>query len=241
MLVAAIADAWNGASLVDKGLLQTRASEPDGPRFAMLHIVREYALEHLQQANDLPEMRSRNARFYADLLRHMDTDWWSPRMLEWADRLERELPNLHASLAWSLEPDTDAAVGLGILSFDLSKPDTTRAALGGDYPFISLWDRTEWINSNKDTVQHVVNAYVKTLKWISTHCPQEIAGKLPADCQAGRPQGYVKGLTDSMGMFTKDGRILQGGPEFILRRVSSFDPDLASKCSPVPARQGPRS
>ena len=31
---------------------------------------------------------------------------------------------------------------------DLSKPETTRAALGGDYPFISLWGRTEWINAN---------------------------------------------------------------------------------------------
>jgi NitT/TauT family transport system substrate-binding protein len=112
---------------------------------------------------------------------------------------------------------------------DLSKPDTTRAALGGDYPFISLWGRTEWINSNKDTVQHVVNAYVKTMKWISTHSPQEIADKLPADYQAGDPQGYVQALTDSMGMFTKDGRMPQGGPEFVLKTLSSFDSELASK------------
>ena len=109
---------------------------------------------------------------------------------------------------------------------DLSKPDTTRAALGGDYPFISLWGRTEWINSNKDTVQHVVNAYVKTMKWISTHSPQEIADKLPADYQAGDPAAYVQALTDSMGMFTKDGRMPQGGPEFVLKTLGSFNTDL---------------
>src|SRR5438270_1806098 len=112
---------------------------------------------------------------------------------------------------------------------DLSKPETTRAALGGDYPFISLWGRTEWINSNKDTVQHVVNAYVKTQKWIASHSPQEIADQLPADYQAGDPAAYVQALTDSMGMFTKDGRMPQGGPEFILKTLSSFNPELASK------------
>jgi NitT/TauT family transport system substrate-binding protein len=112
---------------------------------------------------------------------------------------------------------------------DLSKPETTRAALGGEYPFISLWGRTDWINSNKDTVQHVVNAYVKTQKWIASHKPQEIADKLPADYQAGDPAAYVQALTDSMGMFTKDARMPQGGPEFVLKTLQSFNPELASK------------
>ena len=119
--------------------------------------------------------------------------------------------------------------GDGQVLIDLSKPDTTRAAMGGDYPFISLWGRTEWIAANKDTVQHVVNAYVKTMKWIATHSPQEIADKLPADYQAGDPAAYVQALTDSMGMFTKDGRMPAGGPEFVLKTLSSFNPDLAAK------------
>ena len=119
--------------------------------------------------------------------------------------------------------------GDGQVLIDLSKPETTRAAMGGDYPFISLWGRTEWIAANKDTVQHVVNAYVKTMKWIATHSPQEIADKLPADYQAGDPAAYVQALTDSMGMFTKDGRMPAGGPEFVLKTLSSFNPDLAAK------------
>jgi hypothetical protein len=47
--------------------------------------------------------------------------------------------------------------------------------------------------------------HIDRAEWISTHGPQEIADKLPADYdyQAGGPQGYVKALTDSMGMFTK--------------------------------------
>ena len=112
---------------------------------------------------------------------------------------------------------------------DLSKPETTEAALGGDYPFISLWGRADWIASHRDTTQHVVNAYVKTMKWIATHSPQEIADKLPADYQASDPAAYVQALTDSMAMFTPDGRMPQGGPEFVLKTLSSFDPELQTK------------
>jgi NitT/TauT family transport system substrate-binding protein len=116
--------------------------------------------------------------------------------------------------------------GDGQVLVDLSKPETTQAALGGDYPFISLWGRADWVAAHKDTVQHVVNAYVKTMKWINSHSPQEIADKLPADYEAGDPSAYVQALNDSMGMFTADGRMPQGGPEFVLKTLASFNQDL---------------
>jgi len=46
-----------------------------------------------------------------------ETVWFGPRMANWADQLEAELPNLRAALAWSLEPRADATVGLDVLSF----------------------------------------------------------------------------------------------------------------------------
>src|SRR5437868_8059805 len=49
--------------------------------------------------------------------------------------------------------------GDGQLLVDLSKPETTRAALGGDYPFISLFARADYIAANRPIVQRVVNAY----------------------------------------------------------------------------------
>src|SRR2546426_4251012 len=57
----------------------------------------------------------------------------------------------------------------------LRTPDGTPAALGGDYPFISIYMRSDWVASHKPVVQRLVNAYVKTLKWIGSHTPQEIA------------------------------------------------------------------
>jgi NitT/TauT family transport system substrate-binding protein len=113
--------------------------------------------------------------------------------------------------------------GVAKLHVDLSKPDTTREALGGDYPFISLWARGDYIKNNKDTVQRVVNAYVKTLKWIGTHKAADIADKLPADYYGGDKAAYVQALSDSMQMFSPDGKMAAGAAEFVLKTLALFN------------------
>ena len=109
---------------------------------------------------------------------------------------------------------------------DLSKVETTRAALGGDYPFISLFAKTDYIASHKDVTQRVVNAYVKTLKWIQTHTPLEIAEKLPADYYGGDKDAYVQALKDSMGMFSPTGKMTPGAPEFELSLLKQFNENV---------------
>jgi NitT/TauT family transport system substrate-binding protein len=116
--------------------------------------------------------------------------------------------------------------GVGQLLVDLSKPDTTQAALGGPYPFISLWAKADYIAANKDTVQKVVNAYVKTLQWIQGHTAADIADKLPPDYYAGDKEGYVKALTDSMGMFSPDGKLSQAALDSVLKINKLFKTGL---------------
>jgi NitT/TauT family transport system substrate-binding protein len=116
--------------------------------------------------------------------------------------------------------------GDGQLLVDLSKVDSTRAALGGDYPFISVFARADYIASHKDVTQRVVNAYVKTLKWIATHSPLEIAEKLPADYYGGDKDAYVQALKDSMGMFSPDGKMTKGAPEFELNILKQFNENV---------------
>src|SRR5438270_2074322 len=116
--------------------------------------------------------------------------------------------------------------GDGQIFVDLSKPETTRAALGGDYPFISIFARADYIAAHKDVTQRVVNAYVKTLKWIATHSPLEIAEKLPADYYGGDKDGYVQALKDSMGTFSPDGKMTKGAPEFELGLLKQFNDNV---------------
>jgi NitT/TauT family transport system substrate-binding protein len=112
---------------------------------------------------------------------------------------------------------------------DLRTPETTRAAMGGDYPFISVYMRSDWVASHKPQVQRVVNAYVKTLKWIATHTPQEIADKLPADYYAGDKDLYLSALTGSMPMFSPDGKMPAGAPDFVLKVLQTYNKNVQGK------------
>src|SRR5256714_12720456 len=47
---------------------------------------------------------------------------------------------------------------------DLRTPESTRAALGGDYPFIGIFAKTDWVNSPKAVPHGLVNGSVKTFK-----------------------------------------------------------------------------
>ena len=59
-------------------------------------------------------------------------------------------------------------------------------------PSSSLYMQTDWVNGHKDTVQKLANAFVKTLKWMSTHSAAEIAGEDAGRLLAGR-QGALRG------------------------------------------------
>src|SRR3989440_10301495 len=106
--------------------------------------------------------------------------------------------------------------GVGKVLDDLRSPESTQAALGGSYPFISLFMNNSYVNSHKDVVQKLVNAYVKTLKWMHTHTAAEIADKMPADYYAGNKALYVTALQNQMAIFSPDGSMPAGAPQTVL-------------------------
>src|SRR5207244_2256238 len=83
------------------------------------------------------------------------------------------------------------APGEAEMLVDLRTPATTQAALGGDYPFIGIFAKNDWVNSHKDVAQRLVNVYVKTLKWMKAHTAAEIAAKMPADYLVPSKDLYV--------------------------------------------------
>src|SRR5438105_5449105 len=108
------------------------------------------------------------------------------------------------------------ATGVGKVLVDLRSPQSTQAALGGSYPFICLFMNNSYVSSHKDVVQKIVNAYVKTLKWMHTHTAAEIADKMPADYYAGNKALYVTALQNQMAIFSPDGLMPTDAPQSVL-------------------------
>ncbi|AIA01866.1 ABC transporter substrate-binding protein [Streptomyces noursei] len=115
---------------------------------------------------------------------------------------------------------------IGKVLIDMRTPEGSKEALGGPYPSSSLYMNTDWVNSHKDTVQKLANAFVKTLKWMSTHTPEQIAEKMPADYAQGGKELYVQAIKDTLPMFTKDGVMPADGPATVERVLKAFNPTL---------------
>ncbi|MER5744951.1 ABC transporter substrate-binding protein [Streptomyces sp. NPDC002225] len=116
---------------------------------------------------------------------------------------------------------------LGKVLIDMRTPEGSKEALGGLYPSSSLYMRTDWVNSHKETVQKLANAFVRTLKWMSTHSADEIAEKMPADyAQGGGKALYARAIKSTLPMFTTDGVMPADGPATVERVLKAFNPNL---------------
>jgi NitT/TauT family transport system substrate-binding protein len=129
------------------------------------------------------------------------------------------------------EPTVQRALARGSakVSIDLRTPEKTRAALGGDYPAACLYMDRGYMEANKETAQKLVNALVKTLKWVHDHSAEEIADKMPKDYMAGDKALYVKGLKEGKPQYSPDGLMPAGAPESVLRVLATFSPNVKGK------------
>jgi NitT/TauT family transport system substrate-binding protein len=115
---------------------------------------------------------------------------------------------------------------LGKVLIDMRTPKGSQEALGGPYPSSSLYMQTDWVNSHKETVQKLANAFVKTLNWMSTHTASDIAAKMPADYSQGNKTLYAAAVRSTLPMFTKDGVMPQDGPETVEKVLKAFNPNI---------------
>jgi predicted ATPase/transcriptional regulator with XRE-family HTH domain len=70
-------------------------------RFSLLETVREYALEQLDAAGEGDEFRTRHSAYFLSLSERAEPHLTSAEQAAWLDRLDGELDNLRASLAWA--------------------------------------------------------------------------------------------------------------------------------------------
>jgi predicted ATPase len=90
-------------ALVDKSLLRHT-----GERFWMLEIIREYAVERLDELDAAAELRHRHTEHFLALAERADSELARERQADWLELLERDYANLRSALAWSLRSEAPA-------------------------------------------------------------------------------------------------------------------------------------
>ncbi len=119
--------------------------------------------------------------------------------------------------------------GIGKVLVDLRDPQTTQAGLGGPYPFICVFMNNAYVNSHQAVVQKLVNAYVKTLKWMHSHTAAQVADMMPSDYYAGNKTLYVQALQNQLAIFSPDGNMPAGGPQFVLTTEQETNTSVQGK------------
>lgn len=83
-----IADVWSGVA-----------------RYHLLEIIRQFALEQLRKSGMEKATRQRHLDFFLGLAESAEPELRRTHQIAWLDRLQRELGNLRAALAWALDED----------------------------------------------------------------------------------------------------------------------------------------
>jgi predicted ATPase/class 3 adenylate cyclase len=91
------------SSLSDKSLVHSGASEATEPRMEMLQVIREFALEKLEESLDAEDIRRRHALYMVDLVETGEPELVRADLRRWQGRLRQEEENIRAALRWAVE------------------------------------------------------------------------------------------------------------------------------------------
>ena len=111
---------------------------------------------------------------------------FTPVMVESEGRQEAVLKGLKegkVDVMTFQEPITSALLESNMVStlYDLNSKESTTKVLGAAFPAQSLLMSPKYIEAHPSTVQHLVNALVRTMRFVNAHTAEGIAEKLPPD------------------------------------------------------------
>jgi NitT/TauT family transport system substrate-binding protein len=109
---------------------------------------------------------------------------------------------------------------------DSRTEEGTRALFGGSNPAAVLYVRRDFIDKNPRTVQALVNAFYKTLKWLEKASPEEIAATVPEDYYLGDKALYISAVRANKPVYSLSGLVPAAGMQSAADMLLAFDAEL---------------
>jgi NitT/TauT family transport system substrate-binding protein len=89
-----------------------------------------------------------------------------------------------------------------------------------------LYANAAFAEKNPNTAQALVTAFVRGLKWVQGHTPEEIAKVMPEEFALGDKELYVQSIKTNLPSWSPDGKISHEGAETALKVLKAFDPNV---------------
>jgi len=121
-----------------------------------------------------------------------------------------------------LEADGDVVV-----IADSRTEQGTKEIFGGSNPAAVVYLKQDFIEKNPNTVQAIVNAFHKSLKWLETASADDIVATVPEAYYLGDRSLYERAVEASRETYSRTGIIPEDGMKSALDMLVQFDEELA--------------
>jgi NitT/TauT family transport system substrate-binding protein len=103
----------------------------------------------------------------------------------------------------------------------------SKAIFGGNSSAAVLYSTPEFIEKNPETVQRLVNALHKALKWIASASTDDIAAAVPEEYYLNDRALYIEAVKNSLPTYSRDGVITLDSMK-AAQELLSFDAEVAA-------------
>ncbi len=102
----------------------------------------------------------------------------------------------------------------------------TRALFGGSNPAAVLYTKKDFIDANPVTTQRLVNAFMKSLKWLQRATPEQVSDSVTPEYHLGDKALYLKAVQNSLESYSRDGIVPQQGMNSVYDMLKTLDPEF---------------
>jgi NitT/TauT family transport system substrate-binding protein len=104
----------------------------------------------------------------------------------------------------------------------------TTKVFGGPMSAGVLYSRKDFIDKNPNTVQALVNAFYKTLRWLDKATPEQVADAVPKEYWLGDKALYMAAVKASLQIYSRDGIVSGDSQQRSIAFLKQFDKEIAA-------------
>ena len=104
----------------------------------------------------------------------------------------------------------------------------TKALFGGSNPAAVLYLKNDFAEKNPITTQKLVNALYKSLKWLETAKPEDVASLVPEEYLLGDRPLYLTAVKNSQESYSRTGISTPDAMKSMYDSLKLLDPELAT-------------
>ena len=97
---------------------------------------------------------------------------------------------------------------------------------GGDYLASCIYATDDFIKKNPNTTQAVVNAIVRSLRWLARATPEQIMAVVPEAYLSGNRSLYKQALLKNMIGYSTDGQMTMKAAQNVYKVLKQFEPSV---------------